>query len=122
LVRLNLTLMTWIRETLWDSPWGILVESDLDLTELRRHLRRFLLVEDPQGQTRYFRFYDPRVLRTFLLTCSHMELDEFFGPVTAYVVRGPQLDQFTRFALTAAEFAPFSRPGISPRRQSQELR
>jgi hypothetical protein len=102
LVRLNAGLMTWIRETLWSDHWGILVETDVDLKDLRRHLRRFLLVEDPASETLYFRFYDPRVLRTFLPSCNNAELADFFGPVEAYIARGEKPDEFTRFALQPA--------------------
>ena len=37
----------------------------LPVDELRRHLRRFLLVKDESGRQLYFRYYDPRVLRLY---------------------------------------------------------
>ena len=45
------------------------------------HLRKIFIVEDDEGQEYFFRYYDPRVLRTFLPTCSKCQLDEFFGPI-----------------------------------------
>jgi hypothetical protein len=110
LVKLDLTLMSWIRDVLWDQPWGILIEADLELRDLRRHLRRFLLVEDPTGRALYFRFYDPRVLRTFLPTCNSEELDEFFGPITAYLARGGAPGEFNRYVLGSVA------PAAAPRR------
>jgi len=37
-----------------------------------------------------FRFYDPRVLRVFLPTCTSKEVLEFFGPITRYVLEGEE--------------------------------
>ena len=35
---------------------------------------------------RYFRYYDPRVLRVYLPTCNARELQTVFGPVLRYLV------------------------------------
>ena len=37
-----------------------------------------------------FRFYDPRVLRVFLPTCTPKEVLEFFGPIKRYVLEGEE--------------------------------
>lgn len=84
LVRLDEDLVEWIFRSLWEEPWGIFVVTDAALDELRRHFRRFLLVEDTDGDEAYFRFYDPRVLRAFLPNCTAEELDSLFGPVLQY--------------------------------------
>jgi hypothetical protein len=81
LVSVDETLLVWIRQTLWTTPWGIFVEADGDLERLRTHFRKFLLVEGSRGRKMYFRFYDPRVLQTFLRRCNDTELIEFFGPI-----------------------------------------
>jgi len=36
----------------------------------------------------FFRFYDPRVMRGYLPTCSPKQLAEFFGPVDFYIAEG----------------------------------
>jgi hypothetical protein len=79
-------MLRWIWQTLWQEPWGIFVVADVGLEALRRHFRTFLQVLGPDGDEMYFRYYDPRVLRTFLPTCSSSELREFFGPVQAYAI------------------------------------
>lgn len=99
LVRADESVMGWIHDELWQDPWGILIEADVEQQLLRKHLRRFLLVEAPDGKTLYFRFYDPRVLRTFLSSSTDDELLDFFGPVQAFIARGTTPDEFTRFAL-----------------------
>ncbi|WP_343073672.1 DUF4123 domain-containing protein [Pyxidicoccus fallax] len=63
----------------WGKAWGVFVTSELSFRELRRHFRRFLLVEDELGRSLYFRFYDPRVLRVFLDTCTPEHRAELFG-------------------------------------------
>jgi hypothetical protein len=73
----------------WGESWGILLASTAILQDLRRHFRRFLRVQDERGRRLLFRFYDPRVLRTYLPTCDAAELRRFFGPVDRYVVEGP---------------------------------
>jgi hypothetical protein len=57
----------------WGQAWGILVRSDLELMALRKHLRKFLLAQLPDGNTVFFRFYDPRVWRTYWPTCTEEE-------------------------------------------------
>ncbi|HEX2091077.1 MAG TPA: DUF4123 domain-containing protein [Longimicrobiaceae bacterium] len=87
LVAVDPTLLDWIAGELWEEPWGIFAVSDAGLEALRRHFRRFLLVRAPNGEQWYFRFYDPRVLPTFLAGCSAPEAEEFFGPVHSFGVR-----------------------------------
>ena len=36
----------------------------------------------------YFRFYDPVVLRTFLPTATPRQMEDFFGPISAFYVEG----------------------------------
>ena len=81
-----------------DKHWGVFLTCTQPLAELRKHLRRFLMVELPNGKTVLFRYYDPRVLRAFLPTCTAAEAVQFFGPVERYLVpdEKPQaLLQFT---------------------------
>lgn len=72
-------VLDWIVGELWSEPWGIFAVADADLETVCRHFRRFLLVQSPEGEQWYFRFYDPRVLPTFLGTADHAQLEEFFG-------------------------------------------
>jgi hypothetical protein len=44
-------------------------------------LRTLLRVRDEAGRTLLFRFYDPRVLRAYLPTCTATEWQSVFGPV-----------------------------------------
>lgn len=68
----------------WGKSWGIYLSATRPFREVRRHLRRFLLVEDPSGKEVYFRYYDPRVLTRFLPTCTTRQSEELFGDVRRF--------------------------------------
>jgi hypothetical protein len=72
----------------WGDAWGIFCASTAGPDELRRHLRRFLTVRTQKRKNLLFRFYDPRVLRVYLPTCTSSELKTFFGPVDRFVCEG----------------------------------
>lgn len=73
-------LETLVREG-WGKSWGIYLASAASFEEVRKHLRRFLTVELEGGRKVLFRFYDPRVLRVFIPTCTADEMREFSGPI-----------------------------------------
>ncbi len=68
----------------WGNSWGVLLHCDESMKALRRHLRGLLVVRDPAGQQLLFRYYDPRVLRVYLPTCTTSELRTVFGPVQSF--------------------------------------
>jgi RimJ/RimL family protein N-acetyltransferase len=72
----------------WGNSGGILtvVRADVTLEQQRRHFKKFLRVQDEDGRILQFRFYDPRVLRIYLPTCTAEELQRFFGPVSRIVM------------------------------------
>ncbi len=73
----------------WGARWGIYLACSRPLRDLRRHFRRFLIVEDDDTGARYiFRFYDPRTLRVFLPTCTPRQREDFFGDVIAFFAEG----------------------------------
>ncbi|HTQ05190.1 MAG TPA: DUF4123 domain-containing protein [Polyangiaceae bacterium] len=74
----------------WGKSWGSFVYALADFKTVRRHFRRFLLVQDERGKNMYFRFYDPRVLGPFLSSCTPSEALEFFGPLSHFVVESEE--------------------------------
>ncbi len=64
--------------------WGIQCLSARPLAEVRRHFRHFLQARLPSGQTILFRFYDPRVWRIYLPTCTAEELARWFSGIAEY--------------------------------------
>jgi hypothetical protein len=90
LLKVDGPLLRWMLPKTEAEGWGIFVASKESLETLRLHFRHFLRVQEPQGAIWLFRFYDPRVLKPFLASCSPNELRTFFGPVTAYGFCGPE--------------------------------
>ncbi len=86
LVRVDAALLEWIATHLWEKPWGFFALADVQLSELRKHFRRFLTVLDPDGERVYFRFYDPRVLPVFLASAGPAERRQFVGPVEKFLL------------------------------------
>ncbi|RKH11637.1 DUF4123 domain-containing protein [Corallococcus sp. CA053C] len=69
----------------WGRSWGIFLTGASPFDAVRRHLRRFLKVqEESTGKRLYFRFYDPRVLRTFLPTCTPQQQAELYAEVDCF--------------------------------------
>ncbi|MFI8226004.1 DUF4123 domain-containing protein [Pseudomonas sp. NPDC085632] len=79
---------TWrLLEDSWGQSWGIFVTApaQVSLDELRGHFRTLLRVTDPEGNLLVFRFYDPRVLRVYLPTCTPQERAAMFGPASQLI-------------------------------------
>ena len=87
----------WVIDNGWGKHWGIFSVSPADLATMRRHFRKFLTVHDSQGMPLLFRYYDPRVLRVYLPSCTSSELEAMFGPVMHYVVEGENPAELLRF-------------------------
>ncbi len=82
LVELTPLALACIKDQLLGKPWGFFFSAnEVTLADLWRHFRRFTLVSLPEGKTVYFRFYDPRVLGTYLESCTNEETSDFFGPL-----------------------------------------
>jgi hypothetical protein len=75
----------WL-ETGWDDDWGVLLRSDRPQEDVRRHLRQFLRAQMPDGRIVLFRFYDPRILPTYLRSCSAAELAAWFAAIDLFRV------------------------------------
>lgn len=71
----------------WGKAWGILTvgSADLTLAQQKLHLKKLLRVQTEAGVTLAFRFYDPRVLRVFMPTCTDDERQTLIGPLHALV-------------------------------------
>lgn len=76
----------FIGELMNNNNCGIFLESDRPFEDVYRHFRRFLYVKTEAGKQMYFRYYDPRILPTFLETCTIDQLDLFFGKVLCFEI------------------------------------
>ncbi len=50
-----------------------------------------------------FRYSDPRILRVYLPTCLPDELEQMFGPVTAYVMESEDADTLNYYSIQKTE-------------------
>jgi len=93
----------WVLGDGWGKHWGIFAVTRAELNPLRTHFRRFLMVHESGGKPLYFRYYDPRVLRVYLPTCTSQELKTVFGPVEYFLVEDEDRRSAIRFRRTSGE-------------------
>lgn len=84
------------------QSWGLFLTSAAGFDDVRRHLRKFNIVHREDGTSLVFRFYDPRVLRVFLPTCTETELRRFFGPIDSFLAENEEGDALLRFTLSGS--------------------
>jgi uncharacterized protein DUF4123 len=83
----------------WGNSWGVFFRSETSLKKLRRHLREFLIVRDERGNRLAFRYYDPRVLRVYLPTCTTSELRTVFGPIECFWTESERGEKMVELSL-----------------------
>ena len=90
----------WLVREGWGDSWGIYLHSAIAFRDLKRHLRKFLMVYDADAKPMYFRYYDPRVLRTYLPTCNAEELATVFGPIKCFLMEDKDPNSLLYFSNT----------------------
>ena len=93
----------WFAGAGFGQSWGLFITTPVGFDELRRHLRKFNIVYRENGTPLVFRYYDPRVLRRFLPTCTSGELRRFFGPIESFLTETEEADALFRFTLRGGE-------------------
>jgi Domain of unknown function (DUF4123) len=91
----------WLIGQGWGKHWGVYALTHADLRATDRHLRSLLLVFDESGRPLRFRYYDPRVLRTYLPTCTAEELGAVFGPIGTFLVEEEDTSTVLRFQFSS---------------------
>ncbi len=119
LAKVDSGLLQWLGENLDGTPWGIFVFTKTDLLALHRHFRHFLIVQLHDGKQWFFRFYDPRILTTYLPGCNAAELKQFFGPVRGFGVAAEDKVIITEIAPGTADTATLSAAPLSHIRPEQ---
>jgi hypothetical protein len=94
----------------WGKSWGVYLKCAAEFQELRRHLRHFLEVRQPDGEQLYFRFYDPRVLRVYLPNLHSDEASTFLGPIHCYLMEDKEPDTLLQFLNTGQGVAKAAVP------------
>ena len=70
---------------------GIFLVSNAWPQATLSHLRTIFKVYDEAGAMFYFRYYDPRVIREYLPTCTARECRTFFGPIRSILVESEEV-------------------------------
>jgi hypothetical protein len=99
----------WVVGTGWGNHWGSFATSRQGFRKLRNHLRALTLIHRRDGTPLYFRYYDPRVLRVFLPTCSPMQLKQMFGPVDAFLAENEAGDAVSIYRLNGETLSAVQR-------------
>lgn len=118
LARLTADAAHALHQTAWSRPWGVLIAATLTPASVLSHLRRLVLARNPDGRTVLLRFFDHRVLAPLLRASDESELQNLFGPLTAWIAPGSP-DSFTRFERTPR---PTPRQPIEPHSDFFQLR
>ena len=97
----------------WGANWVVYLTSDAAQADLHAHLRKFLISKLADGRQVYFRYYDPRVLRTYLPTCTAAEVADFIGPVRRYACESVDGADLLEFAAAYRDWGkfPLGEPG-----------
>jgi hypothetical protein len=98
--------LPYLVKAAWGMFWGVFLGSDLSFEETRKHLRRFLVVDNGSGGKVLFRFYDPRVLRVFIPSCEPAQRKDFFGPIRCYFAETEPAPGLTGFTPEAEQKIP----------------
>jgi hypothetical protein len=87
----------------WGNCWGVFLNCNERMETVRRHLRGFLVVHNARRERMIFRYYDPRVLRVYLPTCTPDELRTVFGPITRFSLEDHDPDSLLEFQFEREE-------------------
>lgn len=68
----------WLLQQGFNKRWAIFASSRLELAPFVRHLKKFTVVNNERGETLFFRFYDPHVLRQYLPMFDDQQTTSFF--------------------------------------------
>jgi len=84
----------------WGMNWGILLFAPGNIAQVRRRLRHFTQARLPSGEgPLLFRFWDPRVFRTYVPLVEPDQLPHWFEGIDTYVVEKPDGAGSLRYTL-----------------------
>ena len=83
----------------WGNSWGIfaITYPPATLINIRHNCKKIAMVQLPDDKRAYFRYYDPRVMRPYLPTCTIEEANKVFGHISEYIMEGEDPGTIHRF-------------------------
>ena len=94
-------LLPFLIKVGWGKSWGVFLGTKMSFPEIRKHLRHFLMVDIEGGQRVLFRFYDPRVMRVFIPSCTPEQRKEFFGRIDQILVESEEKTVALRYEVNS---------------------
>ncbi len=85
-IDLDSSFCRWLFNECWGDNCGIFFISQASDDQLFHHFKKLLLAKSESGESLYFRYYDPRVFRSFIPSCSTDQLNVFFELVERFIV------------------------------------
>jgi hypothetical protein len=80
------TLFQWITTNAWGESGCIFFTSHASFNTIFKHFQKFNRVYLENDEVVFFRYYDPRVLRIYLPTCTRNEIETFFGEIKNFFI------------------------------------
>lgn len=96
-------LTNWLLTYGWGQSWGILLGSSAPFNEIKHLLQSMFMAYNEDGKPIFFRYYDPRVFRLFIPTCTSPELRDVFGPVDIFVCEDESPGTLLEFTLSSGQ-------------------
>lgn len=90
----------WLLDEQWGQQNFILFTSDHDPNKVQQHMQNMLYVYDADNKPLFFRYYDPRVLSQFLISCNQEQTDSMFLEVNKYICESERKDKYQSFNLS----------------------
>jgi hypothetical protein len=79
------------------ASWGMFLRSSQEPAWIRRRLRTFNLAKLPGGRTVLFRWWDPRVFRTYIPTCGPEDVENWFSGIQEIICESAEGLEFEAF-------------------------
>lgn len=96
-------LFNWMTTKAWGNCSCLFLITKVSFDEILAHFQQFNRVYLEDDEEVFFRFYDPRVLRAYLPTCTKTELDIFFGKVENFIFEDKDYNVLNAFKKTLTE-------------------
>ncbi len=89
----------WLLNESLEEPCCIYAQTTVidDFIQLRKHFRSFLRVKSPEGKNLLFRYYDPRVMKTYLPTCTPEDNKVIFNGIESYLIFNEEDKKFETY-------------------------
>lgn len=79
-------LLDWLIDEVHGRSMVSFVTSELTVSRLAVHLRKFTKSRDAKGTEHFFRFYNPKVMRQYLPVFDAVQLATFFRSISSCIV------------------------------------